>query len=186
MKWRNSAERYGLVGQALHWLVVLGLIAAWLIAEAAEGEDAGNPMGLHRSVGITILGLAILRVLWRLLDRRPSWPAGMAAYERAIARATHVAFYALLFALPLTGWLITSAEGEPVVFFGLVVLPPLSIGADEHALEDLHETLFNVLVVFAVLHTVGALKHHFWDRDRVLRSMLPRGRHAPDATRVRG
>lgn len=174
MQWRNGADRYGIIGQALHWLVVLGIIANYFIAEAAEDEDAGGLMGLHRSVGITILALAVLRLLWRLVDRAPAWPAGMAAYERAIARAVHAAFYLLLFALPLTGWMMSSAEGDAVAWFGLVELPELPVRASEDALEDLHETLFNLLFALAVLHALAALKHHVWDRDHVLRSMLPR------------
>jgi cytochrome b561 len=167
------------VGQALHWLVVLGLIASYFLAEAAEDQE--GLMGLHRSVGLAILALAVLRLLWRLIDRTPPWPATMAGYERAIARLTHVAFYLLLFALPLTGWLLSSAEGDAVRFFDLFDLPPLSVGATgEDALEDVHEALFNVLLALAVLHVVGALKHHFWNRDHVLRSMLP-GRSPPPA-----
>lgn len=174
MQWRNTPGRYGIVGQALHWLVVLGIIANYFIAEAADDEQAGGLLGLHRSVGITILALAALRLLWRLVDRAPPWPAGMAAHERVIARAVHAAFYVLLFALPLTGWMISSAEGDAVNWFGLVELPGLSMGASEDTLEELHEVLFNVLFALAVLHALAALKHHFWDRDGVLASMLPR------------
>jgi cytochrome b561 len=171
MQWRNTAERYGIVGQVLHWLVVLGLIASYFLAEAAEDDE--GLMGLHQSVGITILALAVLRLLWRLVDRTPPWPAGMAGYERVIARLTHVAFYLLLFALPLTGWLLSSAEGDAVRFFDLFQLPPLDTGTDDDELEDIHEALFNVLLALAALHVLGALKHHFWNRDHVLRSMLP-------------
>ena len=178
MQWRNTAEKYGAVGQTLHWLIVFGLIASYFIAEAAEDEESGGLMGLHRSIGITILALAILRLLWRAVDRTPPWPAAMAGYERRVARATHLVFYALLFALPITGWLLSSAEGDPVRYFDLFELPPLSTGVDEDTFEDLHETLFNVLVALAALHVLGALKHHFWNHDHVLRSMLP-GRMRP-------
>jgi cytochrome b561 len=174
MQWRNTPERYGIVGQTLHWLIVLGLIASYFLAEAAEDEE--GLMGLHRSVGITILALAGVRLLWRLVDRTPPWPAAMAGYERIFARLTHAAFYLLLLALPLTGWLLSSAEGDAVRYFELFELPPLYVGTGEEAedaLEDIHETLFNVLLALAALHVAGALKHHFWNRDHVLRSMLP-------------
>ena len=174
MQWRNAADRYGIIGQALHWVIVAGLIASYFLAEAGEDDGVGGPMGLHRSVGITILALAILRLYWRLMDRRPPWPASMPVHERAIARATHLIFYVLLFAVPITGWMISSVEGDPVLLFGALELPPIPAGADEDTLEDLHEALFNVLLGFAGLHVVGALKHHFWNRDDVLRSMLPR------------
>lgn len=177
MSWRNTVDRYGVIGQSLHWLVVAGIIASYFLAEAAEDQERGDLMGLHRSIGITILALAILRVLWRLVDRAPHWPDTMARWERAAARAVHALFYALLFALPLTGWMISTTEGDAVTFFGWFELPPLRVAADEDALEDLHESLFNALVALAALHAAAALKHHFWDRDRVLRGMMP-GRRA--------
>ena len=176
MSLRNTADRYGAIGQFLHWSVVLGIIASYFLAEAAEDEETGSLLDLHTSVGIAILALAILRIGWRLVDRTPSWPQTMAGYERVLARATHALLYVLLFAVPVTGWLIASAEGDPATFFGLFELPPLPVhDAEEDVFEDLHETLFNVLVAVAALHIVGALKHHFWNRDHVLRSMLPTG-----------
>jgi cytochrome b561 len=173
MQWRNTAEKYGIVAQTLHWLIVIGLVASYFIAEAAEDKEIGSLIALHRSIGITILILAILRMLWRLVDRPPPWPATMGRCEHVIARATHLTFYALLFALPITGWLFSSAEGDPVRYFGLFELPALTARADAETFKELHETLFNVLLLFAALHVAGALKHHFWNRDHVLRSMLP-------------
>ncbi len=173
MQWRNTAKKYGIVGQTLHWLVVIGIIAAYFTAEAVENDEAAGSFGAHDSIGITILALAALRLGWRLVDRPPPWPATMANYERVIARITHVTFYALLFALPITGWLLSSAEGNPVRYFDLFELPPLASSLDKDTFEDLHETLFNVLLALSVLHVVGALKHHFWNGDHVLRSMLP-------------
>jgi cytochrome b561 len=180
MQWRNTAEKYGIIGQALHWLVVLGIIAAYFVAEAAEDNEGLR--ALHGSIGISILALAVLRVLWRVLDRSPPWPATMAGYERMIARITHLALYVLLFTLSLTGWLLSSAEGDAVRFFGVFELPPLHSAAGEEILEEVHEVLFNILLAFSVLHIVGALKHHFWNRDHVLRSMLP-GRVSPTGQR---
>jgi cytochrome b561 len=184
MQWHNTDKAYGTVAQALHWLIVIGLIASYFLAEAAEDDEATALMDVHRSVGITILVLAVLRVAWRLSDRRPLWPPNMAGYERLIARATHWTFYVLLFALPITGWMLSSAEGDPVRFFGWFELPPLGSLAGEETLEELHETLFNVLLALGVLHIVGALKHHLWNRDDVLRSMVPGlgGRRHSDAS----
>ena len=145
MQWRNTAEKYGIVGQTLHWLIVIGLMESYFIAEAAEDEQIGRLMGLHRSIGITILILASLRLLWRWVDRPPPWPATMASYQRVIARASHLIFYALLFALPITGWLLSSAEGDPVRYFDVFELPSLSARAGEETFEELHEALFNVL-----------------------------------------
>lgn len=174
---RNTPTRYGYAGQLLHWLVVAGIIASYFTAEGSESDNDAL-MALHRSLGITILALAVLRVAWRLLDRSPDFPAAMARWQRTAARGAHAILYALLFALPLTGWLLSSVEGDPVVLFGWLTLPPLPSGADEDLLEEVHEALFNVLLAVAVLHAAAALKHHFWDRDGVLRSMLP-GRGGP-------
>jgi len=172
MGWRNTSRKYGGLGQALHWLVVAGVIVSYFTAEAADGD--GDPlMALHRSLGITILALAALRLAWRLVNRSPDLPDAMARWQRAAARGAHALLYALLFALPLTGWLLSSADGDPVLLFGWLALPPLPALADAEAMEDVHELLFNVLVAVAALHAAAALKHHFWDRDDVLRSMLP-------------
>jgi cytochrome b561 len=187
MQWRNTASRYGYVATALHWVIVVGIVAQYFLAEAAEDhEGAGastfNAANLHNSIGLTIFALALLRVLWRLVELPPSLPQTMKSYERTLARTTHFAFYALLFALPLTGWALATADQQAISFFGLFDLPQLRIGAQlpieggtltEDQLEEIHEVLFNVLLGLAVLHIAAALKHHFFDRDNVLRAMLP-------------
>lgn len=181
MKFRNSPQQFGLIAALLHWSIVAGVIAQYLLAEAAEDEknavgSAFDAMSLHRSIGLTILALAILRLLWRVFDTRPAWPATMKPLARTLAKATHAAFYLLLLAVPLSGWAVSSAEGDAVAFFGLFTVPPLPFGEDlEHTLEEAHEILFNVLAALALLHVLAALKHQFVDRDGVLRSMLPGG-----------
>lgn len=190
MQWRNTADRYGLVGQSLHWLVAAGIVAQYLLAEAAEEAEgaAVTPLsatGIHAALGVTIMVLAALRVALRLIELPPERPPTMRRYEVVLARAAHIAFYVLLFAIPLSGWALATASGETLSFFGWFDLPqfqpitqaPLpgieggSLSKDQ--LEELHETLFNVLVGLAVLHIAAALKHHFLDRDNVLKSMLP-------------
>jgi cytochrome b561 len=191
MQWRNTASRYGFVAVGLHWIIVAGIIAQYFLAEAAEDFEA--PAGVtHMSVGITVLALALIRAFWRLSELPPARPPGMRPYAIGIAKAVHVAFYALLFALPISGWALASAEGESVRYFGLFELPQLKIGArlpvtggilSEEQLEEAHELLFNILVGLAVLHIIAALKHHLFDRDNVLRSMLPLlGRNRPRST----
>jgi cytochrome b561 len=100
----------------------------------------------------------------------------------ALARAVHVCFYVLLFAIPLSGWALATADGQPLSFFGWFDLPQLRIGAQwpvaggtlsEDQLEEVHEVLFNVLLGLALLHVVAALKHFFLDHDGILQSMLP-------------
>lgn len=179
---RNNAVRYGFVAQGLHWI-----IAAMLIVQVALGKIADElPVGLdklalmarHKSVGITILALALIRLAWRLIDRPPP-PPPMPRWQHAAARLTHAAFYLLLFAMPVSGWLTSSASNYPVSWFGLFQLPDF-VRPDEgleHLFEDVHETLANVLIALAILHVVAALKHQFIDRDGLLMRMLPwRGR----------
>jgi cytochrome b561 len=103
----------------------------------------------------------------------------MKRYERLLARGTHFAFYVLLFALPVTGWGLGAADTQSISFFGLFELPQLRIfdrTLSEDQLEEVHQVLFNVLLGLGLLHIAAALKHHFIDRDNILRSMLPWGR----------
>lgn len=183
MPLRSTLANYGFVARSLHWLIVLGIITQYFLAEAEESEGAAtaamNPMDWHMSLGITLLALAVARVLWRVFDRTPAWPAQMRGYEKLLATVVHLALYALLFAVPISGWLLASVEGESLTLFGWVDLPmlgPPGSEAREHLIEEVHEVLFNVLFGLAILHVVAALKHHFIDRDNVLRRMLPGAR----------
>jgi cytochrome b561 len=117
----------------------------------------------------------VLRLLWRLKATPPPLPPGMTQFERIVARGTHVAFYVLLFAMPLTGWMMSSAKNYSVSWFDVFTWPNL-IGKSETAfvfLRATHDTLSYVLFAVAVLHILAALKHHFWNRDDVLVRMLP-------------
>lgn len=182
MQLRNTLSRYGSVPKALHWVIVLGIIAQYFLAEAGESESvtggAMTPMNWHMSLGITLLALATVRLLWRLFDRTPAWPAEMRGYERFLAASVHLAFYVLLFAIPISGWLLSSVEGEGLTLFGWFELPPLVAQGSEQRedfIEEVHEVLFNVLFALAIVHVIAALKHHFIDRDSILRRMLPGG-----------
>lgn len=133
----------------------------------------------HKSVGITILALVILRLAWRAVNEHPPLPGNLKAYERALARLTHLALYVLLFALPLTGWTMSSARGFPVSWFGFFTLPDLVPKSRPlyEALVMTHHTLAWFLFAVVALHVAGALKHHFVHKDDVLRRMLPFPRH---------
>jgi cytochrome b561 len=178
MQWRNTLSAHGVVARAFHWIIVAGIIAQYFLAEAGEHDEHGGPFtaaGLHAAIGMTILLLAVLRLLWRAVDPHPAWPDSMKPRDIMAAKAVHAAFYGLLFALPITGWMLSSTENDPISFFGLFTIPHI-VGASEDFLEDTHEVLFNVLLGLAVLHVLAALKHHFIDRDNVLRSMLMKSR----------
>ena len=178
----NSSSRYGTVAQSFHWLIAGLIVTQFLLANwAADLPIGAHKLGLlarHKSFGMTVLMLTVLRLLWRLKNPPPELPAGMSTLERRLARATHIAFYVLLFAMPLTGWVMSSAKNYSVSWFGLFTWPNL-IGRNETAFEVLrstHHVLGGALLGLAVLHLLAALKHHFWNKDDVLRRMLPFGR----------
>ncbi len=176
---RSSPTRYGTVAQAFHWLIAALIVTQFTLAYLADDLPIGiHKLALlarHKSFGMTVLMLAILRLLWRLKNAPPDLPSGMAPLERVLARATHVAFYVLLFAMPLSGWLMSSAKNYSVSWFGLFTWPNL-IAKNETAfdlLRSTHEILSDVLFAIAILHILAALKHHFWNKDDVLLRMLP-------------
>jgi cytochrome b561 len=176
-----SPTRYSAVAQAFHWIIAALIVTQFVLANLEGDLPIGAHklalLARHKSVGMTILILAILRLLWRLKNPPPALPAGMTPLERFLARSTHIAFYVLLFAMPLTGWMMSSAKNYSVSWFGLFTWPNL-IGKSEAAFDLLHSTheiLSDVLFAIALLHILAALKHHFWNKDNVLLRMLPFG-----------
>jgi cytochrome b561 len=151
MQLLNTHRNYGLVSLALHWTIVVGLVAQWVLAE-------NDNIPLHQSIGLAILALAVFRLVWRLANPKPAWPSDMKPYEVTMASIAHVALYALLFALPMSGWALASTEDEPLRFFGWFDLPRFVVGSED-TLEEVHETLFNVLMGLTALHLLGAIKH---------------------------
>lgn len=194
-----AANRYSRVAIALHWLIALSVIAMvpmglWMsdaIADPAQQQAAYQAFQLHKSIGLTILVLTLFRLGWRLSHPVPPLPHGMKTWERLAARGTHAAFYALMLALPLTGWIYVSTGwsapmdqplGVATSWFGLVGIPHLPGIVDAPA-EVRREIPFQALgahslmawggVVLFFLHAGAALKHYFIDRDGVLAQMLP-------------
>lgn len=178
MTLRNTARRWGAPAQILHWLVVALIILQFtlaLIADELHGSPKLAMLARHKSFGITILMLALLRLAWRCLNPTPELPPTLKPYERTLARLTHGLLYALLFVMPLSGWMMSSARGFPVSWFGFWQLPDLVPKNKPlyEALVTTHGVLASVLVAVVVLHVAAALKHHFVLRDDVLRRMLP-------------
>jgi cytochrome b561 len=129
----------------------------------------------HKSFGMTVLMLAVIRLLWRMKNPPPPLPVEVHRGEHLLARLAHVSLYALLFAMPLSGWLMSSAKSYSVSWFGVFTWPNL-IGPSEAAfgvLRSLHHVLSSLLIAIASLHVLAALKHHFWHKDDVLVRMLP-------------
>ena len=183
----NSPTRYGTVAMTLHWLIALAVITMLVIGKIMADLDNDDPnrftlIQLHKSTGLTILFLTLLRIGWRLTNAVPPLPATMRTWERWAAYSTHFALYVLLLAIPLSGWTIASSSslGIPTVWFGLFEVPNLPGIQDAPDRKDLHkqaqemhELLGNLMILLLLLHVGAALKHHFWDRDIVLKRMLP-------------
>jgi cytochrome b561 len=176
---RNTTARWGHVAQFLHWLIVALIILQVILANIAEDLPLGMKklamFARHKSVGITILGLAVIRLAWRWANPTPELPTTLKPYERALAGLTHGGLYILLFAMPLTGWMMTSARGFPVSWFGFFQLPDFVPKNDSlyNAMKETHDTLALALYAIVFLHVAAALKHHFMLKDDVLRRMLP-------------
>ena len=181
MALKNSLERWGSLAMTFHWIIVALIITQFVLALTAEGLPLGMAklatLARHKSVGITILVLAALRLTWRLANRghNPPLPADLKGYERGLAHLTHYGLYVLLFALPLTGWAMSSAKNYPVSWFGMATLPDLVTPSETlfTALQSTHKVLAWSLAVIAVVHVLAALQHHFFRKDDVLRRMLP-------------
>jgi cytochrome b561 len=186
----HATMRYGNVARGLHWIVAALIVVQFLLAPIPEdlprGIHVDPPFGLdklgllaqHRSFGMTVLMLMVVRVLWRWRHAPPDCPETMKPAARFLARATHIAFYVILIAMPLYGWMMTSAKGASSSWFGLWTWPSL-ISQSEQAFELLrrmHGILSRLLFVLALVHVAAALKHHFWNKDAVLMRMLPFGR----------
>lgn len=175
----NSAERWGAVSQSLHWLiVVLIVVMAYLgltMTDLPNSVHKLNVYSLHKSIGLTILALVSLRLLWRAYAGAPRPLSGTPRWQERVAAITHWALYALLFAIPVSGWIVNSAAGFPLRWFGLVKVP--SIAAKGEALHGLavscHQFLFWTLIVLAGVHAAAAFYHHLFQRDATLARMLP-------------
>lgn len=190
----RSGERYDLVAIMLHWLMALGIFA---LAAIGLYMVHGHPppmrlfklYQLHKSIGVTILVAAIFRLGWRLFHPAPRLPLSMPLLERQMAKGGHWLLYALLIALPLTGWALVSASvyAIPTVLYGVISwpdLPILSTLTDKEPVETLlkHVHAYGAwsLIAIVVGHAAAALRHYFVKHDAILWRMLPIGRPPRD------
>jgi cytochrome b561 len=178
----NSEYRYGLVAILLHWsmaalLIALILLGVYMVAlpDAGFNTTKIELILLHKQLGILALFLVAARTAWRSANMLPTLAAHIPAWQQLAARFVHLLLYALMFALPTTGWMMSSAAGIPVAFFGLFTLPDY-IARDEllfQAFIALHRWLAYGLMLLLALHAGAALAHHFLFRDDTLKRMLP-------------
>jgi cytochrome b561 len=173
-----ASTRYTPIAIAFHWLLALAIVTSFSVGlymvELPFSPGRLKLYNWHKWAGVTILALSALRLLWRLSNKPPAdLPAP--AWQNTAAHATHWLLYALFFAVPLSGWAYSSAAGFSIVWFGVLPLPDF-ISADKalaETIKPLHGLLAKGLAAVVLLHIAAALKHHFIDRDGLIRRMMP-------------
>ena len=177
-------ERYTRTAIALHWLIAFLILATLplgvYMSDLPLSPDKLKSYSWHKWIGITVLILAILRLLWRASHMPPGLSGLMPRWQRFTSHAVHLLLYVLLFAVPLSGWTMSSAKGFQTVWFGVLPLPDL-VGKNKvlgDLLTTLHQGLNLVLAALIATHVAAAVKHHFIDRDATLRRILPFGKGA--------
>lgn len=173
-------QRYTNTAIFFHWLIALMIIGSFTMGLIMTDMPGITPTKMkfyswHKWAGVTILGLAALRLLWRLTHKPPPYPAGMPAWQMSTANVLHGLLYVLMFAVPLSGYFYTLAAGYPVIYFGLVELPVLIERNDalKPVLQAVHFWLNMTLATCVAIHVGAALKHHLIDRDGLIRRMMP-------------
>jgi cytochrome b561 len=183
----STADRYTLTAVVLHWLIALLIVGGFAVGLYMTGlklsPDKLKLYAWHKWSGMTVLTLALLRIVWRWTHPAPPPLPGQPAWQLRAAHFTHLALYGLVLAIPLSGWLYSSASGYPVVMFGVKALQlPDLVTRDKAlatALKLVHETLNWTLAALVTGHVAAALKHALIDRDGTLARMWPTRRPSP-------
>jgi len=179
--------RFSNIAISLHWLMAFLIVAMLALGKFMVGLDQTDPLRFslvqwHKTVGILILLLAVGRLIWRVTHVSPPHPANAPAWERLASSVSHVVLYALLFIAPITGWMLVSVSPLDIdtLLFNVIPwphIPWLDNIVDKQAatklFEEVHEIATGILIALLLLHVAAALKHHFVDKDTVMRRMLP-------------
>jgi cytochrome b561 len=179
---RNTNLAWGPVAKWFHWSIALLIFTqfalGWIAVSFRLSPTKIQLFIWHKSIGILILLLVVLRLTWRFLNPSPALPADTPRGERVAARASHGLLYALMVAMPLSGWVINSAANIPFRVFWWLPLPAIVVPdkALEQIAKQVHFALFVAIVAVVVLHVAAALRHHFVKRNDVLVRMWPRWR----------
>lgn len=183
---RNTPARWGWIAQTLHWATALGVIGLVVVGlymdDLPVSPTKVKVYALHKSVGLTVLALVVARLIWRFVDKRPPYPPGMPAWQKAISEISHGLLYVMLLVQTLSGWVYNSASNFALQWFGLFQVPRIT-GPDpelKHLANDVHEAGWILLAALMLLHVAAALHHHFVVRDETLARMTP-GVKAPAA-----
>lgn len=179
MALKNTQYGYGSVAKGLHWgvaVAIIGMLAVGFIMTSMKtSPDMFKLYSLHKSTGILLLMVVGVRLLWKMVNVAPVLPPSIPKFERFLAHAGHFALYGLMFAMPLSGWVMSSAAGFTVSVYGWFTVPNLvePNGELKALMVETHEVLAWMIIVMVSLHAGAALLHHFYSRNNVLRRMLP-------------
>ncbi len=173
--------------KALHWLMallLLGLLAlGFIMSDMPLSPQKLQMVSWHKWAGVTAFVLVLVRISWRIAHHPPPLPWQMGKLQQMGAHLGHLALYALMIALPISGWLMSSAKGVQTVWFGVLPIPDL-LAKDKalgDVLKEVHESLSWTLILLLVVHVAAALKHHLIDKDDILTRMLPSRQRAAEA-----
>jgi cytochrome b561 len=178
----NSEQRYGTVAMLLHWLMAVVLVALialglYMVSLPDAGFDKKKITLIlyHKELGILALFLAALRLAWRVGNALPRLVENIPDWQKVAARFVHLSFYGVMSALPITGWIMSSAAGIPVSFFGLFYLPDVVRQSEPlfRVFIDMHKWLGYALIGLISVHAGAALRHHWVSKDETLKKMLP-------------
>ncbi|MFM7631999.1 MAG: cytochrome b [Betaproteobacteria bacterium] len=176
---QDLPQRYSGTAKVLHWLMALMILGLFAVGQYMS-DLSMSPTKLqlyswHKWFGVTAFLLVLIRLGWRLTHQPPTLPLHMSTLQQRASHLAHAALYGLMLAIPVSGWLMSSAKGYQTVWFGVLPIP--DVLAKDKSLGDLlaevHGTLNGVLMLIVFIHVIAALKHHFIDRDDILKRMLP-------------
>lgn len=180
MSWLNNEQHYGRISIALHWLMLMLMIGVYGCIEFRELYERGSDprealKAWHFTLGLSVFVIIWFRIGLYVLQHRPAVSPQLPVWQARLSRVVHIALLLLMAIMPIGGWLILSAEGDPIPFWGMEL--PALIGQDEelaHTIHEIHETVGKVGYFLIGLHAAAALFHHFIRKDNTLVRMLPR------------
>lgn len=178
---KNTKKNYGIISKTLHWgIAIIFLVQFILIFWKRYFLPEGSPLkslligGLHKPIGMIAFVMGLLFILWRLINVKPNFPPAMSEWEKITANTVHGLLYATMIIMPLSGLIMSVAAGYPPNFFGLFQVPQF-IEINKQTADtffEIHELTGIAIIFLVALHTLAALKHHFINRDNVLKRML--------------
>lgn len=172
----DEVQKYNTVSRVFHWsvaLLILGLLIVGFWMGGLEPPFKFKIYGWHKALGISVLALVVLRVVWKHASKSPKSLSTHKTWEKILSKTIHIVLYGAMIGMPLSGWVMSSAGGHPISFFGLFEVPPI-VGKDKELsglAAEIHEILAFIVIGCVGLHIVGALKHHVIDKDATLKRM---------------